>query len=309
MNAIITAATGYSEDHLQIFLWSIAKNCRDTTVFMIVYHHDQEAIERLKNKYPFIQPIYISAKIRQQFGRLADYRTRPYLNWLTNLLSKRKYSSTIAPLKLIGRLGMRIIHERFFIAHQILASHRGFFTNTLLTDCRDVVIQHNPFALLHDKLISGLEPKIIRNEMYTSAWIETAYGQDILNRLLDKPVICAGVTLGPSQEVEKYLIEMCNEMWRQLPRLLFQDYGYDQAAHIYLNEENRIQLELTNNHQGLITTAGLEPLEQMKIDLKQELVKVGDLYPAIIHQYDRHPDMLDFFRKLAAKTTAAELIT
>jgi hypothetical protein len=310
MNAIITAATGYSESHLQIFLWSIAKNCKNTTVFMIVYREDQDSLERLKSKYPFIEPVYINASIRKQFGRLADHRTRPYLNWLTHQLSKIKYSSIISILRPIGLMGMRIIHERFFIARQILESHPNVFSNVLLTDCRDVVIQQDPFELLSDKLVSGLEPEIIRNETYTSAWIETAYGQDILSELLDKPVICAGVTLGPTQEVKKYLTEMCNEMWRQLPRILFQDYGYDQAAHIYLSAENQIQLELTNNHQGLITTAGLEPLDQMNIDFAKELVKVGDRYPAIIHQYDRHPDMLSFFRKLSTKATAtAELRT
>ncbi len=304
MNAIITAATGYTEANIQIFLLSIARNCKNTTVFLIVYKHDRQSIEKLREKYSFVRPVYIGASIRKQFARLANYRTRPTFTWLALQLSKRKYSATIGPLRLIGQLAVRIIHERFFIALQILKSHHNVFENVLLTDCRDVVIQKDPFSLLDGKLVSGLEPEIIRNERYTSNWIEAAYGRDVLNRFLDKPVICAGVTLGSAKKIENYLTELCNEMWKHLPQMIFKDCGYDQAAHIYLAYENYIKLELTTNHQGLIATISLENSGGIAVDFIQGRVKVGDLYPAIIHQYDRHPNLLNFFKELTSEAPA-----
>ncbi|MBW4425208.1 MAG: hypothetical protein KME50_12325 [Nostoc desertorum CM1-VF14] len=303
MNAIITAATGYTEADIQIFLWSVAINCKNTTVFLIVYHQDRKSIEKLREKYPFVRPVYIGASIRKQFARLANYRTRPSFTWLARQLSKRKYSATIDPLRLIGQLAVRIIHERFFIALQILKSHHNVFSNVLLTDCRDVVIQRDPFSHLDGKLVSGLEPKIIRNERYTSTWIEAAYGRDVLNRFSDKLVACAGVTLGSAEKIENYLTELCDEMWRHLPQMIFQDFGYDQAAHIYLIFENHIKLELTTNHQGLIATISLEDSSEITDDFAQGRVKIGDQYPAIIHQYDRHPELLNFFKGLATETT------
>jgi len=304
MNAIITAATGYTEADLRIFLWSVARNCGNTTVFTIVARRDRQSIEKLCTKYPFVRPIYIDSSIRKQFSRLANYRTRPVCTWLAQKLSKSKYSATSVPLRSLGQLAVRIVHERFFIALQVLKSHPNVFENVLLTDCRDVVIQQDPFSLVDGKLVSGLEPEIIRNERYTSKWIEAAYGKDVLNRVADKPVVCAGVTLGTAAQIEHYLTELCDEMWRHLPQMIFQDFGYDQAAHVYLIFEKELELELTSNQQGIIATISLEDTAGLVLDYNQELVKVGDRYPAVIHQYDRHPKLLNFFKELATENPA-----
>ncbi|WP_373544706.1 hypothetical protein [Chamaesiphon sp.] len=304
MNAIITAATGYTQSDIQIFLWSVEKNCPNTTVFLIVYRRDRQSIEKIRAKYPFVCPIYINAAIRKQFSRLANYRTRPTYTWLAQQLSKSSYSSMFVPLRSIGQLAVRIVHERFFIALQVLKSHSNIFENVLLTDCRDVVIQQNPFRLVDEQLISGIEPEIIKNERYTSKWIEAAYGRDVLQRVADNPVVCAGVTLGTAAKIEDYLTALCDEMWRHLPQMIFQDFGYDQAAHIYLIFEKELELELTSNQQGIITTVSLEDAAGLEIDYRQELVKVGNRYPAVIHQYDRHPKLLNFFTELATKAPA-----
>lgn len=120
MNAIITAATGYTEANIRIFLLSIAKNCKNTTVFLIVYKHDRQSIEKLRETYSFVRPVYIDASIRKQFARLANYRTSPYYYWLVHQLSKREYSYVVSPIEAIGRLALRILQERFFIALQIV---------------------------------------------------------------------------------------------------------------------------------------------------------------------------------------------
>jgi hypothetical protein len=200
-------------------------------------------------------------------------------------------------------LAVRIVHERFFIALQVLKSHPNIFENVLLTDCRDVVIQQDPFRLVDERLISGLEPEIIKNERYTSQWIEAAYGRDVLHRVADKPVVCAGVILGTAAKIEDYLSELCDEMWRHLPQMIFQDFGYDQAAHIYLIFEKELELELTSNQQGIIATVSMEDAAGLEIDDRQGLVKIGSRYPAAIHQYDRHPKLLKFFTELATKSS------
>jgi hypothetical protein len=307
MNAIITAATGYTEADIRIFLWSVAKNCKNTTVFLIVYDRDRQSIEKICAKYPFVSPVYIDASIRKQFARLANYRTRPAYTWLAQQLSKSRYSSMFAPLRSIGQLAVRIVHERFFIALQVLKAHPNIFENVLLTDCRDVVIQQDPFRLVDEQLMSGIEPEIIKNERYTSKWIEAAYGRDVLDRIAERPVVCAGVTLGTAAKIEDYLTALCDEMWRHLSQMIFQDFGYDQAAHIYLIFEKELELELTSNQQGIITTVSLEDVTRLEIDYRQELVKVGNRYPAVIHQYDRHPKLLSFFTELATKAPAESL--
>jgi hypothetical protein len=46
------------------FLWSVAKNCQNTKVFLIAYHRDRQSIEDLRRKCPFVEPVYIGASIR-----------------------------------------------------------------------------------------------------------------------------------------------------------------------------------------------------------------------------------------------------
>jgi hypothetical protein len=303
MNAIITAATSYNEADLQVFLWSVAKNCQDTTVFLIVYERDRQSIEKLRTKYPFIKPVYIGAAIRKQFARLANYRTRPFVTWVAHHLSKRNYSATAMPLRWLGQLAARIIHQRFFIALQILKSHHNVFSNVLLTDCRDVVIQSDPFRMVAGKLVSGLETKIVRNEPYNCQWIEAAYGRAVLDKFLDKTIVCAGVTLGPAEQIEHYLSEICEEMWRNLPKMIFEAVGYDQSAHMYLIFEDKVEVDLVNNQQGLIASVVFEDSNNLAIDPTSKLVQLHGKYPAIIHQYDRHPNVVDFFTKLAMEAT------
>lgn len=300
MNAIITAATGYKAADLQIFLWSVEKNCKDTLVFLIAYRRDRKIIEQLRSQYPFVRPVYISAVMRHKvFPTLNRNRIRPYYSYLTRYLSKTNYSSTHPILRSLGQLSIQIIHERFFIALKILQAHRNSLSNVLLTDCRDVVIQGNPFELIDGKLVSGLEPGIIRNEKYTTNWIRGIYGDNFLHKISDFPVVCAGVTIGTVQKVEDYLIKLCDEMWRHLPKMAFETWGYDQGAHIYLIAEQQLSLDLTTNDQGFIATVSLENPSNFFIDFAREQVKVFDKYPAIIHQYDRHPDLLNFFKEAA----------
>jgi hypothetical protein len=302
MNAIITAATGYTEADLQVFLWSVAKNCKNTTVFLIVYDQDRKFIEKLRVKYLFIQPVYIGTLVRQLFAKLANHRTSALYYWLAYQLSKKEYSSVTFPFEAIGRLALRIPQERFFIALHIVKKYRNSLSNILLTDSRDVVIQRDPFSFIDEKLISGLEPETIGKEQHTARWIEEIYDKNILHRMLDSPIICSGVTLGPVKEVENYLNKMCREMWRLLPKIVFKD-GCDQGFHDYLIFEKQIKPDLTDNQQGLIATISLENPSNLSIDLSG-FVKVCDQHPAIIHQYDRHPDLLNFFKELATQKTS-----
>ena len=184
-----------------------------------------------------------------------------------------------------------------------MKTYRNSLSNVLLTDSRDVVIQRDPFSFIDGKLVTGIEPETIAKDRHTSSWIEAIYGKDILYRMSDSSIVCAGVTFGPVKEVENYLNKMCSEMWRLLPKLIFEEVR-DQGCHDYLIFEKLITPDLTDNQQGLIGTLCLENPSNFSIDFTRGLVKLHDKYPAIIHQYDRHPELLNFFKELASEATA-----
>ena len=295
MNAIITAATGYTEADIQVFLRSVERNCRNTKVFIIVNKRDRETIADLRSKYQCVDFLPIRKKVPWRGGIYIG----PPFSPIFRCLNTRDYSSTNSIKKALGRYSLHILIERFFIALQLVQDHRDSFTNILLTDSRDIIIQSDPFSLIDGKLTSGFEEETIGNCPGNSSWIKRIYGKDVLSQMFDRRIVCAGVTLGPTKEVENYLNEMCSEMWRCLPKIIW-SAGFDQGIHNYLIFKEKFPIELTDNRQGIIATLHYEkPLNILK-DPATGLVKIHGSYPAIVHQYDRHPDLVKLIKESPA---------
>jgi hypothetical protein len=278
MNAIITAATGYTEADLQPFLRSVDRACRDSKVFLIAYKRDLPRVERLRCQFPFVEPVYVRHKF-DRGGRV--YR------WLARHFIDENYSTCNWFWRNLGRYSLNIMLDRFFLALEVIQSHRNSFANVLLTDSRDVVLQQNPFERIGPRLVSGLEEKTIGDCSTNSDWITDVYGADVQITLSDRRIVCAGVTLGPIAEVEQYLVAMCREIWKRLPKVAL-IAQYDQGIHNYLIYNGRINLA------GIIATLHYENPCNIKMDAAAGVVTVQEKAPAIIHQYDRHRNLVAF---------------
>jgi hypothetical protein len=289
MNAIITAATGYTEADLKVFLDSIELNCQNTKLFAIVYRRDREIIERLKLKYSFLEPIYVKER-----GRVP----KKIFYWLGRFLgaSGKPYSSVNSLLEFIGRFPLHIALDRYFVALQLVRSLDNSFSKILLTDSRDVFLQKNPFEAIDGDFVSGLEPITIGEcPNYNSRWIREIYGNQVLQNILDKNIACSGVTLGTTEKIENYLAEMCNEIWRKLTEVNTM-LGFDQAIHNYLIYHQKVVPHLVNNQSGWIATLQYEDPKVIIPDSTRRLIQLHGNLPAIIHQYDRHPKLVDLLK-------------
>lgn len=287
MNAIITAATGYSEADLQPFLCSIARACSDTKVFLIVYKRHLARVEKLRRRFPFVEPVCVPYRFNTG-GSV--YR------WLARHFIDENYAACGSFWRSLGRYSLDIMLERFFLALDVVQTHRNSITNVLLADSRDVILQQNPFAQIGHRLLSGLEEKIIGDCPRNSDWIIRVYGTHVHASLSGRRVVCAGITLGPAKEVEEYLAAMCREIWRRLPKVAAIEQ-YDQAIHNYLIYNDRLHLELTDNRAGIIATLHYESSSNIEIDAVTGVAKVQGKAPAIIHQYDRHEHLLLFVKQ------------
>jgi hypothetical protein len=287
MNAIITAATGYNEADLQPFLSSIDRACPDSKVFLIAYKRHLARLERLRRRFPFVEPIYVPYK--SNLGG-SVYR------WLARHFIDANYASCGWFWRSLGRYSLDIMLERFFLALEIVQTHRNALTHVLLADSRDVIFQRNPFEQIDSRLVSGLEEKIIGDCPRNSDWIIQVYGIEVHRLLSKRTVVCAGISLGPVKEVEQYLVSMCREIWRCLPKVAAIEQ-YDQAIHNYLIYNGRVNLELTDNRAGLIATLHYESSSNIQIDAARGVAKVQGKAPAIIHQYDRHDNLLRFVKE------------
>jgi len=287
MNAIITAATGYSDADLQPFLDSVERACPQAKVFLIVYKLDRVRIERLRDKYPFIEPVYVPRKLNRG-GKV--YR------WIARHFIEADYTICGSSWKALGRYSLHIMLERFFLALELVQAHRDSFDNVLLTDSRDVVLQQDPFDRISRTLVSGLEEKTIGDCSLNSDWVRHLYGTNVHTRMSHCRIVCAGVTLGPIAEVEKYLLEMCGEIWKCLSKVAL-IAQYDQCIHNYLIYSGRVNLELTDNQTGIIATLHHEDPSNIRTDDAAGVVIVQGKPPAIVHQYDRHRNLVAFFKQ------------
>lgn len=277
MNAIIAAATGYTERDLRFFLRSAERYCGDFRMFLIVYREQRRCVEKLRQKYRYIEPVYI---MRRRGTRIKMHTL------IAPILSKISFSKVTGWMEFIGRYPLNISLERYFIALKLVEACGGSFSKVLLTDSRDVLFQADPFAASADKLFSGLEDKTIGECKYNSEWIRTIYGENALREMVDWRMICSGVTLGSTQSVKNYLIGMCGEIWKHLPRI-FRRAALDQGIHNRLIFENKIAIQLTENSDGLIATIGTESPKNLAIDAQKGFIQVHGKFPAIVHQFDR----------------------
>jgi hypothetical protein len=286
MQAIITAATGYRDTDLQLFLVSASRVCPRAKVFLIVFERDRARIERLRDQYPAIEPVYVRSKPK---------KGRKVYGWIARHFINEDYSACDPFWHRLGRHSLDITIERYFIALELVRIHRHSFDSVLLTDSRDVVLQHDPFTQAGRNAVSGMEEKTIGECSLNSSWLAMLYGTDVPARMSNRRIVCSGVTLGPTAQIESYLEEMCREMWKHLSKIALR-HGTDQAVHNYLLYRAQIDLELTDNQSGLIASLHYEVPAHIQTDDSTGLVIVQGRQPAIVHQYDRHRDLVTFLR-------------
>lgn len=289
MNAIISAATGYANAYLRVFLESAKHYCPDARIFLIVYSKDRQRIQPLQRQYPALEPVYIAKRYLRDIAPL---------RWLAGRLCQVTYADLQPWVERVGRYPFDIALERYFIARDLLKVHGTTFSNVLLTDSRDVFFQDDPFSLVSDGLLSGLENRQIGHCPHNSKWIRHLYGEAVLETMSTHSIVCSGVTLGPTRSVQTYLEQMCAEIWKYLPTVSFYG-GYDQGMHNALIFQNRIPLKLVENAEGLIATLGYEAPENLVADAEKGALRVRQKYPVIVHQFNRRSlGVLDFVNGL-----------
>lgn len=177
--------------------------------------------------------------------------------------------------------------QRFMLYFEFLKMNR-MADRVLLTDCRDVYFLGDPFF---PSLPNGLHVFLEDNRMdigscqFNREWVKRVWGSANAERLSNKPISCAGVTIGDYQSMIEYLESMawnCDDLVNALVNV-------DQGIHnglVYLDKLNNCIIH--DNDSGPVLTMGY-----MQNPSPSKLGKY-----AIIHQYDRHPEFKAYLEKL-----------
>lgn len=190
-----------------------------------------------------------------------------------------------------------VFNYRHFLYYNYLLKHGTIFRNVLLTDVKDVVFQRDPFAFaVGDRIHVAMEnPDIpVGSCPWTSQWILAGYPPEVLERLQDEEMSCAGTTLAPVPRMMRYLELMLAEIARMKDAY----ECADQAAHNLLLHEGKLEpANRLRNFEGPILTVGTEPRYELNDD--KELVNHDGSAIAVVHQYDRHPELVRIYEEKA----------
>ena len=190
--------------------------------------------------------------------------------------------------------------------HSIQMKRYEFFYNflnsstykkVLFCDSRDIYFQSDPFEYNFKSPINFFsEGRLIRNCKINSNWINKTYGNDVLEELKDKEIICFGTIIADQKNMLKYLKEM-NFMVKKYPykkRLKFlltfrrdkNGRGCDQAYGTYLVYKKYFKdFEIHSNSTGPIATVYY--LKNLKFNNNSILVNDKDIPYKVVHQYDK----------------------
>lgn len=159
--------------------------------------------------------------------------------------------------------------------------------NVLLADIRDVIFQNDPFEHISDNILAAQEDNTIGNCQFNSAWIRDLYGEEMLNELSNKSILCSGTILGSRERVISLLEFVINEIETHGPRLdgVNSNTIIDQGVYNYYCHLNPDTVKIVDNETGPILTAGYK--QNFKVTKNAEVINENDEAFSIVHQHDR----------------------
>lgn len=285
-NLVLATSYGYSFEQLYPFIRSLKDTGFDGEIALFVGNTSISTANRLRNEgvrlMPFFYPFGGMNKMRNPLHRLWPF-ARPLIAKLKSTEALARWSM---PFQNISSL-------RYLLYHRFLRQNPGRYGFIFLTDLRDVCFQADPFVRAETgKLRFYVEepPLTIGACPNNSRWIREYFGEDILNELAAKPIICSGTTLGDYDSIMLYLEAFIDTLRnaRSLMRV-----GVDQGIHNYL--ANRVltsRIAFCPNRESEVLTMGLMPRDEVFArNAKGQLVDhTGEPY-SVLHQFDRHESL------------------
>ena len=187
-----------------------------------------------------------------------------------------------------------VMYMRWILPKKVLNDYTDI-ENVILTDTRDVVFQDDPFKYLSGSdLDLSVETKQIKDcPNFNKPWVINLYGQEMYEKVKDNWILCAGVTAGKKQSI----LDLCTFMIDEHLRL--KERFVDQAALNVFHAEGKLpKSALHYTGDNFVATIG-HSFGVTKINESGQLEGNNGIIPAIVHQYDRHPNVVEGFYKNA----------
>lgn len=183
------------------------------------------------------------------------------------------------------------VMARFATFDQVL-TQRPNLGSVLITDVRDVVFQSHPFKPAPDalELFIEFEGGRLGDHAFNRKHLRALVGDDLAATVAHRPCLCVGTVMGPRESVSRFCRTIL--MLAAIPRShVGGAFGADQAACNLAAHLGLIEHEVRTNY-GRVATIGLTASDMLAAREGVILNPDGSV-SAIVHQYDRHPDLMD----------------
>lgn len=269
-NIIIGTAWKYAVPQLRFFVESWKNHCHNTRLVLVVNNDiDMDTVHWLKDNkveiLSFTAGYYTPIEIQHsRYFRYLDFLVEEYLRTLDQNIK------------------------------------------VFLTDVRDVVFQGNIFSTVSSPglhVFSEDSKATCGNTDFNRYMLTVNYGEEVAEELKNHPVICSGTTLGTISSVIRYIQVLIEQRdlnkvmqgWMEGKFDMQNTIGLDQGMHIYIVHKNLVENVIHENGDGVGTLACTSK-EDIQI-LPNKKVSVYGKVPAVIHQWDRHQELIDFYNQ------------
>jgi hypothetical protein len=280
---ILSCAIGYTPDRIREFLESFRRNTAHSRLTLFVHEKHEKAYEAI-------------AHPRITF-RAVDHR-----------IPKKQHIQEIIPDTMLTIVGLRsrtdarfypVMCGRHFYYLEYLereVMNDGAPPTVMLTDSRDVIFQRDPEPLAAGVDIEyALEDTLIGGITKNRKWIAGLFGEAVATELGDRPVSCAGTTLARGPVMLRYLRMMTQTLLANRG-LVCRRTCYDQGSHNHIVWKGNLPNPAHNGpFSGRITTLAVS--KDLRIGFDGGQVTINGAVPAVIHQWDRHPELADFISR------------
>lgn len=278
-NIVISVAAKYREEQIRPFLASLRHFSSGTSLKLIVDQRRTEFEKAVQAWFPSCSFHLLPP------APLRDFALKR--KWAASIL---KRLSRWSRSRRLGRRLLKINYLRHIVIRDLLQATKVGDARILLCDSRDLVFQADPFGSEWPPLWSCEEDKRLEECTLNSAWFKRVGGETALQNNKHQHVVCAGVIGGTTEAIKRYLQQSSKIVEEIAPIIPLTDG--DQGIH---NNLVRLHPELgftvLPNGGPLCINVGYTPACELAEEGASVRLRNREDIPAILHQYDRHPNL------------------
>ncbi|WP_448561315.1 hypothetical protein [Trichothermofontia sp.] len=299
-NVVLGFATNLDPARLEVFAKTLRSVYSPLECDLFIYTNNvDEKLYQISKEYS-IRFLYTPNTYSGSVNKLSKLLNRAILyptRWLARL-TQGLPSLRIIFHEMYPEL-LKLWHHPHFVRW---LSYRDFlkvnlqYKKIFISDVKDVAFQAPFFDYLHssDLYFFKQDVQYGGSDFWDTNWYRNAYGSTALNKVIGKPVFCAGTMIGSWSGINSFLEIVCNELLRT-PFLTI-----DQAIinHLFYTDAFKgIAFEIQENAVGPVLTLTSGSWDRFKVCPDGLFTLDGKLIP-VIHMYDRHQETFNYFSRL-----------